>query len=153
MSPDRPSSPRPSSTPWWRLFALVVMALAFAATADAGKRSERNRLDRIQYDWSAAIRWGDFEGAWNLVDPEVRKAKPMTDLDFSRYQQVQVSGYRPLGSSDGPDGTVLREVRIEIINRHTLAQRDVRYTEVWRYDRETKTWWNTAGLPDFWAGQ
>ena len=146
-------SPRPASLSWWGLLALLVMALGFAATADAGKRSERNRLDRIQYDWSAAIRWGDLEGAWNLVDPEARKARPMTDLDFSRYQQVQVSAYRTLGSSDGPDGTVLREVRIEVINRHTLSQREVRYTEVWRYDREAKTWWNTAGLPDFWAGQ
>ena len=153
MSSARPSSPRSVSTSWWGLLALVVMALAFAATADAGKRSERNRLDRIQYDWAAAIRWSDFEGAWNLVDPELRKAKPLTDIDFSRYQQVQVSSYRTLGSTDGPDGTVLREVRIEVINRHTLAQREVRYTEAWRYDREAKTWWNTAGLPDFWSGQ
>lgn len=153
MSIAHPRAPRPVSLSWWGLLALLVMALGFAATADAGKRSERNRLDRIQYDWSAAVRWGDFEGAWNLVDPEVRKAKPMTDLDFSRYQQVQVSSYRTLGGTDGPDGTVLREVRIEVINRHTLSQREVRYTEVWRYDREAKTWWNTAGLPDFWAGQ
>ena len=153
MSIAHPRAPRPVSLSWWGLLALLVMALGFAATADAGKRSERNRLDRIQYDWSAAVRWGDLEGAWNLVDPEVRKAKPMTDLDFSRYQQVQVSSYRTLGGTDGPDGTVLREVRIEVINRHTLSQREVRYTEVWRYDREAKTWWNTAGLPDFWAGQ
>lgn len=153
MSIAHPRAPRPVSLSSWGLLALLVMALGFAATADAGKRSERNRLDRIQYDWSAAVRWGDFEGAWNLVDPEVRKAKPMTDLDFSRYQQVQVSSYRTLGGTDGPDGTVLREVRIEVINRHTLSQREVRYTEVWRYDREAKTWWNTAGLPDFWAGQ
>ena len=153
MSTASPRPSRPALARWWGLLALLVLALACAATADAGKRSERNRLDRLQYDWSAAIRWGDFEGAWNLVDPEVRKAKPMTDLDFSRYQQVQVSAYRTLGTSDGPDGTVLREVRIELINRHTLAQREVRYTEAWRYDRATKTWWNTAGLPDFWSGQ
>ncbi|MBA3485638.1 MAG: hypothetical protein H0T88_00350, partial [Lysobacter sp.] len=27
-------------------------------------------LDRVQYAWSGAIRWGDFEGARNLVDPD-----------------------------------------------------------------------------------
>ena len=35
---------------------------------------DRNsELDKVQYAYSAAIRWGDFEGAWNLVDPEYKK--------------------------------------------------------------------------------
>lgn len=136
-----------------RLLARLLIALllvSLASVAFAGKKS--SALDRNQYAFSAAIRWGDFEGAWSMVDPKVRKEKPMTDADFSRFEQIQVTGYRDLASMPGPDETVLREIQIEVVNRNTLAQRKVRFTEIWHYDSETKTWW-VAGLPDFWQGK
>jgi hypothetical protein len=131
------------------LIALMLVSLAGGALA---AKKKRGLLDRNQYAYSAAIRWGDFEGAWSMVDPKVRQNAPMTDLDFSRYEQIQVAGYRDLASMPGPDGSVLREIQIEVINRNTLSQRRVRYTEIWRYDPETKNWW-IAGLPDFWQGK
>lgn len=134
-----------------RLFVLVLM-LCMAGTAMAGSK-KRSVLEKNQYAYSAAIRWGDFEGAWSLVDPKVRDEKPMTAADFSRYEQIQVTGYRDLASMPGPEpGTELREIQIEVVNRNTLNQRRVRFTEVWRYDAEAKAWW-IAGLPDFWDGR
>ena len=135
--------------------AWLILALTFAATACASvaKSQKRNALESSQYAFSSAIRWGDFEGAWNLIDPDYREKHPMSDIDFSRYQQVQVSGYRDLGSQTAADGTEMREVQIDLINRHNLSQRSLRYTEIWRYDEAAKAWWNTAGLPDFWQGQ
>ena len=100
---------------------------------------------------SAAIRWGDFEGAWNLVDPEVRKAHPLTDVDFSRYKQVQISSYRDLGGTTLGNGEVVRDVEIGVINRNTLAERTVRYRERWRYDAQARNWWLVSGLPDLWG--
>jgi len=133
-----------------RLLVLVLL-LSMAGMAMAGKK--RSALERNQYAYSAAIRWGDFEGAWSLVDPKVRQQKPMTAADFSRYEQIQVTGYRDLAAMPGPEpGTELREIQIEIVNRNTLSQRRVRYTEIWRYDAEAKAWW-IAGLPDFWDGR
>ena len=41
--------------------------------------SKGTALEQVQYDYSAAIRWGDFEGAWNLVDAETRKQHPLTE--------------------------------------------------------------------------
>lgn len=134
---------------WFRCL-VVVLLLAMAGGALAGKK--RSVLEKNQYAYSAAIRWGDFEGAWSMVDPKVRKDKPMTDADFSRFEQIQVTSYRDLASMSRPDGAVLREVQIEILNRNNLTQRRVRYTEVWRYDAESKNWWIEA-LPDFWHGR
>jgi len=114
--------------------------------------SKGTALDEIQYTWSAAIRWGDFEGAWGLVDPKVREAHPMTDLDFSRFKQVQISTYRDTGSSV-LGGEVVRDIEIGVINRNTLAERSVRYRERWRYDEAAKTWWLTSGMPDLWQGE
>lgn len=129
---------------------LVVLLLSLAGTAFAGKK--RDLLNRNQYAYSAAIRWGDFEGAWNMVDPKIREEKPMTDVDFSRYEQIQVTRYNDLATMPGPDeDSELREVRIEVVNRNTLSSRTVRFTEVWHFDPVTKNWW-VAGLPDFWKG-
>lgn len=131
--------------------ATLVLAAVGCATARGGKN---DKLLEAQYDYSAAIRWGNFEGAWNLVDPKHRKEHPKTDLEFARYQQIQVSGYSELGSSMAPDKqTALREIGINVINKHTMTERSVRYTEAWRYDPVAKTWWLTSDLPDFWAGQ
>jgi hypothetical protein len=129
---------------------IAVMLVSTAGTTLAARK--RGDLDRNQYAFSAAIRWGDFEGAWMMVDPKIRKEKPMTDVDFSRYEQIQVTGYRDLASMPGPDGTLLREIQIEVVNRNTLSQRRVRFTEAWRYDAQAKTWW-ISGLPDFWQGK
>ncbi|MFC3551886.1 hypothetical protein ACFOLC_12825 [Lysobacter cavernae] len=131
--------------------ALLLCLLAVAGGAVASRKTDK--LDANQYAWSGAIRWGDFEGAWNLVDPKIREAQPVSDLEFERYKQVQITSYRDRGSNlDKKAGTAVRDVEIGVVNRHTLAERSVRYREQWRWDEEGKTWWLTTGLPDLWDG-
>ena len=131
----------------WLLAALLGALLAGCATG----QPKMSKLDELQYAWSAAIRWGDFEGAWNLLDPAYREAHPLTNLELSRYKQIQVSGYHELGSQIFDDHA-RREIEIGVINRNTMAERTLRYTEEWKFDPASKTWWVTSGLPDFWAG-
>jgi hypothetical protein len=133
-----------------RVACSCLLALLLAACASS---SQGNALDRVQYAYSAAIRWGDFEGAWQLVDPEYRDAHPLTDIELARYEQVQVTAYRDLASTGAAEGVAMREIEIGIVNRHTLVERNVRYTERWRYDPEAGTWWLAVGLPDFWQGR
>ena len=138
------------------LRCLLLCCLASCLTLLAGcpkSASKGTALDEAQYAYSAAIRWGDFKGAWNLVDPKYREEHPLTDIDFSRYKQVQISGYREQGMAIQPSGTMLREIEIGVINRNTLAERTLRYREKWRYDEEAKTWWLVVGLPDLWQGE
>ena len=137
----------------FKLALRCVLIACLAMLAGCPKSASKGTaLDDIQYTWSAAIRWGDFEGAWGLVDPKVREAHPMTDLDFSRFKQVQISTYRDTGSSI-VGGDVVRDIEIGVINRNTLAERSVRYRERWRYDEAAKTWWLTSGMPDLWQGE
>ena len=126
----------------------LLLATLLAGCATAGKT---NALDSAQYTYSAAIRWGDFEGAWQMVDPAYREAHPMTDLELERYKQVQVTAYHDLAEQELPDGDVVREVEIGVVNRHTLVERKTRYTERWHYDAQTKGWWMSVGLPDLWV--
>ena len=132
------------------LALLCLLALAACATV----ANQRNKYDQAVYAWSGFIRWGDFEGAMNLIDPEVRKGIELTPLQLERYKQVQISSYRDVGtSSDFDAGTAVRDIEIGVINRHTMAERTVHYREVWRWDPEAKAWWITTPLPDLWEGQ
>jgi uncharacterized protein YceK len=132
------------------LVLLACLLPLLAGCASLGPKVEA--LQKAQYAYSAAIRWGDFEGAWTLVDPKYREEHPITDLEFERFKQIQVTGYRDIGEQAGED-TAAREIEIGVMNRHNMRTRSIRYTERWRYDAEAKAWWLTVGLPDFWAGE
>ena len=129
-------------------FALCLCVLALAGCASAG--ANKSQYDEKVYAYSAAIRWGDFEGAWTLVDPAYREEHPISDVEMERYKQIQVAGYREVGMTTLPDGDIVREIEIDVVNRHTLTQRQSRYTEHWHFDPAAKTWWLVVGLPDFW---
>lgn len=135
--------------PWPALWLGLCLPLLLSACATSG---QMDALEKAQYAYSAAIRWGDFEGGWTMVDPKYRDEHPMTNLEFERFNQIQVSGYRDLASQVG-EMTAVREIEIGLINRHNMTTRSMRYTERWRYEPETKSWWITNGLPDFWAGE
>ena len=135
-----------------KLLLRCLLACCLVVLAGCPKSASKGTaLDETQYAYSAAIRWGDFEGAWNLVDPKVRKEHPLTDIDFSRYKQVQISSYRDSGGTTLGNGEVVRDVEIGVINRNTLAERTVRYRERWRYDEASRSWWLVTGLPDLWG--
>lgn len=139
---------------WLNVLAVVVLALMVAAPASAlGKRKKGSQLDAMQAAYAAAIRWGEFEQAWQLVDPAYREIHPMSELAFERYQQVQVSGYTDRNNSVAEDGSVIRNVELRVINKHTMAERTERYREIWRWDEASKRWWLVVGLPDLWGGE
>ena len=133
------------------LLSLLLVLLVAALPVQASRKGDR--LQQAQYAYSAAIRWNDFEGAWSLVDPAFRDAHPKSELEFERYKQIQVSSYRDRPPQPVGKDEVRRDVEIGVINRHTMAERTVRYVEHWRYDAKAKSWWLVNGLPDFWAGQ
>jgi hypothetical protein len=132
-------------------FAMFVLLVIAAALPGCASTSQGSALQQAQYAWSAAIRWGDFEGAMTLVDPGYLEANPVTDLELARYEQVQISGYTVLAERAG-DATAQREIEIGVVNRHTMAERKQRYTERWRWDAEDEAWYIVDGLPDLWQG-
>jgi hypothetical protein len=133
------------------VFAACAVLVLAAVLSGCASTSQGSALQQAQYAWSAAIRWGDFEGAMTLVDPEYLEANPVTDLELARYAQVQISGYTVLAERAG-DAMAQREIEIGVINRHTMAERKQRYTERWRWDAGDEAWYIVDGLPDLWQG-
>lgn len=132
---------------------LVVSALLAAWPVQAMGGRQAARLEQAQAAFASAVRWSDYEAALQLVDPAWHAAHPVTALQLERYRQLRVSSYREGGNAVRADGTVVREIEVGAVNRHTQAERTVRWREQWRWDAEAGRWWQVAGLPDFWDGQ
>ncbi|HHW4680182.1 MAG TPA: hypothetical protein ACQGQX_01620 [Xylella taiwanensis] len=136
--------------PWgWLLLATLALVDNVMAMDRLQMRAWEATLDA----YVAAVRWSNFEGAEEMLDPAYRLTHSLTDLEHSRYAQVQVSSYRELRTSLQADGMVLREVEIGVVGRNSQAERKVRCTERWRWDTERKQWWLVSGLPDLWQGE
>jgi hypothetical protein len=137
-----------------RLLKLLAVLLCLIAVAGCSmpKGSKADKLRAAQYAYSGAVRWNDFEGALTLIDPDLREEHKLSEMELERYKQVQISAYNEIGSRVEETGAV-RDIEIGVINRHTMAERRVRYIENWRWDEESKTWWLTSKLPDLWQGQ
>ncbi|WP_349811825.1 hypothetical protein ABQ179_002190 [Xanthomonas dyei] len=134
--------------------AVVLLGLAMlSGVATAGSRAQARALEATQAAYTAAVRWSDFDAAQGFVEPPYAQAHPLSDLERSRYEQVQISGYRELRVGEEPNGDLRREVELRVINRNTQAERLVRSSEIWHWNPEQKRWWLVSGLPDLWKGQ
>jgi hypothetical protein len=133
-----------------RLLLPLVAAIALMPLlggCNSVKPTPARALDLTFYEYSSDIRWSDFEAANAFVDPKVRKEHPLTELERSRYKQIQVSSYDVVSRVDGK-GTVDQQVQIGIINRNTQIPRNVLCHEHWVWDGTIKKWWLASGLPD-----
>ncbi|NEL42433.1 MAG: hypothetical protein G3W69_32020, partial [Xanthomonas perforans] len=88
-----------------------------------------------------------FDAVQGFVEPTYAQAHPLSDLERSRYEQVQISGYREVSVGQDPNGDLRREVELRVINRNTQAERLVRSIEIWHWNPEHKRWWLVSGLP------
>ena len=129
------------------LFCIAAVATLALAACNSVKPSQAHARDLTLYDFSSAIRWGDFDKAYDFVDPKSKEDHPLTDLDRSRYKQVEVAGYTVVSRLDG-NGTIDQQIQLSLVNRNTQVGRSVVYHEHWRWDDALKKWWLTSGLPD-----
>jgi hypothetical protein len=125
---------------------LLSTALLLSGCA-TDKRADT--LDRTMIAYANAVRWDGFEAASVFVDPKVRQAHPITDLDRARFKQVQVSDYDD-GNGPAPAGKdeVRQTVRISLTNVHTQGVRTIVDHQLWRYDEQADKWWLETGIPD-----
>ena len=135
-----------------KLLAVLMCCLLLVVGCAAPHGSKADKLRAAQYAFSGSVRWNDFEGAMTLIDPELREKHQLSEVEMERYKQVQISAYNEIGSRVEENGAV-RDIEIGVINRHTMAERRVRYVENWRWDEAQKAWWLNSTLPDLWQGQ
>ena len=133
--------PRPTARLLLSLFAVIML------TACSGARRD-SKIELLLISYESTIRWGDFDSAWEVVDPKYREKNPQSSTDWERYKQIRVAGYRTDGPNAIDDNTVGQVVEVEVINVHTQVPRTIVDKQIWKWDEEAERWWLTTGLPD-----
>ncbi|PKM10263.1 MAG: hypothetical protein CVV15_06790 [Gammaproteobacteria bacterium HGW-Gammaproteobacteria-5] len=131
-----------------RTFTLLLIIAVLGVTGCASESKKSKSLDATLYAYAGAVRWGEFERAWEMVDPQVRKEHPLSDLEWSRFAQVQITGYKVQASGPTADGDIEQYVQIGVVSRLSQAERVITTKESWRWDDEAKRWWLVSGFPD-----
>jgi uncharacterized protein YceK len=131
-----------------RTFTLLLIVAVLGVTGCASESKKSKSLDATLYAYAGAVRWGEFERAWDLVDPQVRKEHPLSDLEWSRFAQVQITGYKVQASGPTADGDIEQYVQIGVVSKLSQAERVITTKESWRWDDEAKRWWLVSGFPD-----
>jgi len=132
-----------------RYLGLIVLVLLLALPG-AGE-ARRYRALQIFDEYDNALRWNEFDVAWNFVDPEVRQKQPMTDLERKRFDMVRVTGVTIRSSIASDDGSVDRSAEITLVGKFTQVERTITDRQHWRWDAKAKRFWLVSGLPDITA--
>ena len=130
-----------------RIAGPILLSTLLLSGCVSDRRSDALAHTMIAY--ANAVRWDGFEVAETFVDPKVREAHPITDLDRERFKQVQVNDYDD-GNGPVPSGEneVRQTVQIGLTNLHTQAVRTIVDHQVWHYDTEKNKWWLETGIPN-----
>src|SRR5574337_234529 len=113
----------------------LIAACALLLLAGCATLQNRNVLrDETLDAYAAALRWGDFQSAWNYVDPEVRAAHPLSAQQKALYDTVRVAEYDTSGlAANGPD-SVRQTAQISLIVKSSQRVYGVLDHQTWRWD-------------------
>jgi hypothetical protein len=103
-----------------------------------------NLLEATLSGYASALRWGYYESAFSVRDPECA-VEPVPDM-----RSVRLTGYevtQPPVMTD--EATAVQVVRIDYVLEDEQRVRTLLDQQRWRYDEEKKTWWLTTPLPRF----
>jgi hypothetical protein len=130
-----------------RKFALLLLA-SLLALLTACASVTHPKVDMVG-EFGNAVRWSDWDAAWNYIDPATRTSLTLPGEEQDRLEHIKVTGYNVRSSEPQEDGTLLQTVEIHYIDQATQSERMVRSRQIWRTDDKGVHWWLTTGLPHF----
>ena len=100
-------------------------------------------------EFGNAVRWSDWDAAWQFIDPATRRSLVLPGEEQDRLADIKVTGYQVRSSEPQEDGTIVQVVEIHYVDQATQRERVARSRQIWRTDDGGEHWWLTTGLPEF----
>lgn len=130
-----------------RRIVIAVCTLLLLSGCAALQKKDQLRDDTLE-GYAAALRWGDFQSAWNYVDPAVRAAHPLSAQQKALYDTVRVAEYTASGPTATDPDTIRQTAQISLIVKTSQRVYQVLDHQTWHWDAKAKHWWLESGLPD-----
>ncbi|MCF6226097.1 MAG: hypothetical protein L3J22_07335 [Xanthomonadales bacterium] len=124
---------------------LITLILALAACSPPKKENFDSSMTTIEQ----LTRWNEFAGIVNMIDPEYLEDNPVSDLDVERLKQFRTSSYTVTQKQMSADEKSYRQtVVLKMYSVHNPVERQIRWQQEWRFNKETNRWTMFSGLPD-----
>ena len=128
---------------------IMLAGAALLLLAGCSMLQQKDNLrDQTLEGYGAALRWGDFQSAWQYVDPAVRTAHPLTAQQKALYNTVSVAQYDASGPMATGADTIEQTATIGLIVKSSQRVYSVMDHQTWHWDAHAKRWWLESGLPD-----
>ena len=124
------------------LFSTLLLTLGGCGTIEKDRKA--NAMSAALNAYGEAIRWGYFDIAYGYVHPDEREEVP------KHLDNVRVTGYEVLRPPIMKDEENAEQVvHIEYIHRDRQRLRSLSDRQLWRYEKDTNSWWLDSGVPEF----
>lgn len=118
-----------------------------SACAHITEQKKLEHLDAKQKLFMKALRWKSYETAASVIryrNP-ARKLAPIDGLN-----KITVTSYDLIGSvPNAEDDTIIAQALFGYIQNETGRVYQVKHTQVWWFDEESKQWFLDSDMPDF----
>ena len=129
-----------------RLVIAVSVLLAFGCSTVSDMK-RKSRFDSTTKAYGKAVRWLDFETAYQYIKTEGAGKKAP---DFKLLNRIKVTSYDLRQAIPSADQLQVRQiVDIKYYRVDDLIERNIRDNQLWKYDPDAQVWHLVSGLPDF----
>jgi hypothetical protein len=130
-----------------KIAALLILATFISSCASPNRQNKA--LDETLLQYEQVIRWSEWDGAIEFLDPQSMIDKPISTLDMDRLRLFRVTRYQVRSATPFNEGNSFRQVvELSLFNRNRAVEKRVIDQQEWRYNNERERWFLHSGLPD-----
>ena len=125
----------------------IVLVMMLSACAHITEQKKLEHLDAKQQLFMKALRWKSYETAASVI----RFRNPARQLGpIDGLNKITVTSYDLLGSAPhADDGSVVAQALFGYIQNDTGRVYQIKHTQIWWFDEESKQWFLDSEMPDF----
>ncbi|PHS73210.1 MAG: hypothetical protein COB22_02825 [Cycloclasticus sp.] len=128
----------------WICFIVIIM---LSGCAHLSEQKKLEHLDAKQKLFMKALRWKSYEAAASVIrfKNPARRLAPIEGLG-----KITVTSYDLIGSVPNlVEGTAVAQVLFEYIQDSTGRVYQVKHSQNWWFDDESKQWFLDSDMPEF----
>ncbi|MEW4983409.1 MAG: hypothetical protein AB1Y26_09265 [Cycloclasticus sp.] len=125
----------------------MVSIMMLSACAHLSEQKKMEHLEAKQKLFMKALRWKSYETAASVI----RFRNPARQLaSIDGLNNITVTSYDLIGSVESKnDDSTVAQVLFGYIQNETGRVYQIKHTQVWWFDEESKQWYLGSDMPDF----
>lgn len=124
------------------LGCLLTFCLVGCATMNEQQQADDLHLTLMRFE--KTLRWGEFEAANLMRDPDIRTPLP-ADNQYDRFRVTSYRMIQPPFLND--DGFTQLLMVIGYVRVDDQIEKSMKYQQLWRHAEGTRKWWLMSELP------